>query len=79
MAALRTCGKTGQVIAVGHQLMDNTRIGLLDGTLSLVINSPTEKFVGETIAGMIRACQASADQGRHTIVIPFEICTRENI
>jgi LacI family transcriptional regulator len=79
MAALRTCGKAGQVITVCHQLMDNTRLGLLDGTLSMVINSPTEMFVSETVSGMIRACQASDDQGRQTIVIPFEIFTRENI
>jgi LacI family transcriptional regulator len=79
MAALRACGKVGQVITVCHQLMDNTRLGLLDGTLSMVLNSPTEKFVSETVSGMIRACQASEDQGRQTIVIPFEIFTRENI
>jgi len=79
IAALRTCGKAGQVVTVGHQLMDNTRLGLLDGTLSMIINSPTETFVHETVSAMIRACQASADQGRQTIVIPFEICTRENI
>jgi len=79
MTALRACGKSGQVIAVGHQLMENTRHGLLDGTLTMVINSPTERFVHETISGMIRACQAGEDQGRQTIVVPFEIYTRENI
>jgi LacI family transcriptional regulator len=79
MAALHTCGKAGQVITVCHQLMENTRLGLLDGTLSMVINSPTEKFVYETINGMIKACQTGEDQGRQTIVLPFEIYTRENI
>jgi len=79
MTALRSSGSAGQVVTVGHQLMDNTRLGLLDGTLSLVINSPTEKFVSESILGMIKACQANEEQSRQTIVIPFEIFTRENI
>ena len=79
ITALRTCGKAEQVVTMGHQLMDYTRLGLLDGTLSMIINSPTEKFVHETVSAMIRACHASADQGRQTIVIPFEILTRENI
>jgi len=79
MSALRSSGRAGKIITVGHQLMDNTRLGLLDGTLSMILNSPTEKFVTETISGMIKASQASEDQGRQTIVIPFEIYTRENI
>ncbi len=79
IAALHTSGKAGKVVTVGHQLMDYTRLGLLDGTLSLVINSPTEKFVSETVLAMIKSCQATEVQGRQTIVIPFEIFTRENI
>jgi hypothetical protein len=29
---------------VCHQLMDNTRIGLLDGTLSLLLHDPVDKL-----------------------------------
>ena len=79
MAALRTCDRAGKVVTVGHQLMDYTRLGLLDGTLSMILESPTEKFVHETFSAMIRACQSGEDQGRQTVVIPFEIFTRENI
>ncbi len=79
IAALRTSGKAGKVVTIGHQLMDYTRLGLLDGTLSMVINSPTEKLVSETVSAMIKACQTREDQSRQTIVIPFEIFTRENI
>jgi LacI family transcriptional regulator len=79
MATLRTRGKAGKVVTVCHQLMDYTRLGLLDGTISMVINSPIERFVSETVSAMIRACQTSDDQARQTIVIPFEIFTRENI
>jgi len=79
IAALRTSGRAGQVVTVGHQLMDYTKLGLLDGTLTMILNSPTPKFVHETISAMIKACQSSEDQTRQTIVVPFEIYTRENI
>jgi LacI family transcriptional regulator len=79
ISALRSSGKAGTIITVGHQLMDNTRLGLLDGTLSMIINTPTEKFIHETVLAMIKACETGAEQGKQTIVIPFEIYTRENI
>lgn len=77
--ALRASGKAGQIITVGHQLMDNTRDGLLDGTLTMILNDPLDLMAREAIAGMLRACQAPATQSKQTVVLPFEICTRENI
>jgi LacI family transcriptional regulator len=77
--ALRTLGKGGKIVTVGHQLMENTRLGLLDGTLSMVISNPLERFASETIRGMVRAASAKPDLGGQTIVLPFEIYTRENI
>ena len=78
MNALRTCDKAGKVVTVGYQLMDNTRIGLLDGTLTMVISHPLDLLASETIAGMIRACKAHlSTEGRP----PFcrSISTRERI
>ena len=77
--ALRASGKAAGIVTVGHQLMENTRSGLLDGTLTMVINNPLPRFVGETLSGMIRACKAPADAAPQTIVLPFELLTRENI
>jgi LacI family transcriptional regulator len=79
MNALRASGKANQIVTVAHQLMDNTRTGLLDGTLTIVINDPLEKLAGETISGMVRACAAPAETGKQTTVLPFELFTRENI
>ena len=59
--------------------MDNTRIGLLDGTLTMVISNPLDLLASETIAGMIRACKAPSEHGRQIAVLPFDIYTRENI
>jgi LacI family transcriptional regulator len=77
--ALRTTGKAGHIITVGHQLLDNTRLGLLDGTLSMIISNPLERFAAETIRGMAKACASKPDMSGQTIVLPAEIYTRENI
>ena len=79
LTAVRTCGKTGKLIAVGYELTDHTRGGLLDGALTMVIAHPLQKLARETIAGMIRASTAPSDSGNQTTVLPFEIYTRENI
>jgi LacI family transcriptional regulator len=79
MNALRNSGLANNIVAVCHQLMDNTRIGLLDGTLTMVMNDPVDKLATTTIKGMIKACATPADVSPQTTVLPFEIYTRENI
>jgi LacI family transcriptional regulator len=79
MSALRTCGKAGQIVTVGYELMDYTRAGLLDGTLTMVIAHPLPRLANETVHGMINACKSSTELNKQTIVLPFEIYTRENI
>jgi LacI family transcriptional regulator len=63
----------------GHQLMDVTRQGLLDGATSFIMSMPLSRFATETIAGMIRAARASTPGAAYNTVLPFEIYTRENI
>jgi len=77
--ALRSTGKSGQLTALGFQLMDNTRSGLLDGTLTMVISHPLEGMADGAIRGMIRACNSPDDAGNQTIILPFDLFTRENI
>ena len=38
--ALRASGRASKIVTVGYELMDVTRAGLLDGTLTLVISHP---------------------------------------
>lgn len=77
--ALRREHASGRVITVGHQLMENTRLGLLDGTLSMVLHLPMESLVPQLLASMIRACEQPEDTSARTVILPFEIFTRENI
>jgi LacI family transcriptional regulator len=79
MNALRRLGGATGIITVAHQLMDNTRSGLLDGTLSMVLNDPLDKMSREAVNIMIRGCTQPEERGRSTSILPFEIYTRENI
>jgi hypothetical protein len=60
-------------------LVENTRAGPLDGTISMVLNDPLDRLAREAFAIMIRSCTKPEDRGRITSVLPFEIVTRENI
>ena len=77
--ALRASGRASKIVTVGYELMDVTRAGLLDGTLTLVISHPLPLLADAAIAGMIRASAPSPDAGNQTTILPFEIFTRENI
>lgn len=79
LAALRSSGRSGDVVVVGYELMDITRAALLDGTMTLVISHPLQRIAEDTIAGMVSACTSQTDSGNWTRVVPFEIFTRENL
>jgi LacI family transcriptional regulator len=79
LAALRTSGMAGKITVVGYELMDITRARLLDGTLTMVISHPLQRLAEATLAGMLRAAADGAGAGKQTVVLPFDIYTRENI
>lgn len=79
LAALRASGKAGKLVMVGHDLMDTTKAGLLDDTLTLVISHPFETIARETISAMIRAKKSGPEAGRQSVLVPFDIYTKENI
>lgn len=68
LAAFRDSDRAEATVAVGYELMDETKSGLLDGILTLVISHSLELLARETIAAMIRsnfpmrAVQASASR-----------------
>ncbi len=79
MNALRTRGKSGHVMGLGFELTDNTRAGLLDGTLTMVLGHPLERLAQETISGMLRAIKLGPESGKQITILPFETYTRESI
>lgn len=79
LAALRDSGRSGQVVTIGYDLLDSTRAGLLDGSLTMVISHPFRNLARETVAALIRARQAGPAGGAPSVLVPFEIYTRENL
>jgi LacI family transcriptional regulator len=79
MNALRTRGKSGKIMGLGFDLTENTKAGLLDGTLTMVLGHPLERLARETISGMLRAIQLGVESGIQVTILPFETYTRESL
>lgn len=79
LAAIRASGMAGKLVTVGHELMDVTKAGLVDRSLSFIIAHPIERMARETIAATLRAKKAGAEAGAQSVLVPFEIYTSENV
>ncbi|SEM40733.1 transcriptional regulator, LacI family [Gemmobacter aquatilis] len=79
LAALRGLGRAGQIVTVGYDLFDVTRMALLDGTMTLVISHALDRLAREALDVMIKACAAPASGANLTRIVPFELYTRENL
>ena len=79
LAALRASGQAGRLITVGYDLTESSKTGLLDGSLTMMISQPLDRLARETIAATLRARQAPAGAGSQSVLIPFDLHTRENI
>lgn len=79
LAALKSTRRSGDLVVVGYELMDNTRAALLDGTMTVAIAHPLRTLADRAIRAMIRAISYPEDAGTLTSIVPFEIYTRENI
>ncbi|MEY5101145.1 MAG: hypothetical protein RJA36_3864 [Pseudomonadota bacterium] len=79
LAAIRASGRAGQLVTVGHDLMDTTKAGLLDRSLTWLISHPFERVARAAIAATLRAKKSGPDAGSQSVLVPFEIYTSENL
>lgn len=79
IAALRAMPKRADFVAVGYELFDATRAALIDGTLSLLISHPQERFARETIATLAKAKATGRGGGVHRATFDFDIYTPESV
>lgn len=79
LSALQASERTSEIVTIGHDIIDATRAGLLNGSLTMVLSHPRERLASETIAGMVRAVDLPQDAGGQKMVLPFDIITRENL
>jgi LacI family transcriptional regulator len=79
IAALRAIPKRDDFVAVGYELFDDTRAALIDGTLSMIISHPMERFALETITTLLKAKNSRRDGSAHRVTFDFNIHTPESV
>lgn len=79
LAAIRASGLAGKLVTVGHDLMDTTKAGLLDSSLTVVISHPFDTIARATVAATIRAKKSGPEGGSQSVLVPFEIFTSQNL
>ena len=80
MRALDESGAAGKVVAIGHDLTERTRAGLVHGTLQAVLSHPLELLAERAVELMARLTGAPEGRDRFTqVIVPFEIFTPENV
>lgn len=82
LSALRDQGRAQDIVVVGYELMDATRMGLVDGTLNFLISHPLNRLAEVTIQAMLAATAEGVDRAQNllpSVKLPFEIYTPENL
>ena len=68
-----------RIVTVGHELTDNTRSGLIDGLLKLVLAHPLERLATATVEAMTQATQGNQREATTHIQLGFDVLTAENL
>ena len=81
MQALRDQGDAVPrgLVTIGQELMEETRAGLIDGIVKLILSHPLRLLAETTIGAMLRAIEAAGREPATQITLPFDIYTVENI
>lgn len=80
MRALVDAGAAGRVVVVARDLTEDTRAGLIDGTLKAVLSHPLDQVAARAVDLMTRPLGGAGESPwfAHGIV-PFDIVTPENL
>lgn len=79
MRALRDEGAAERIVTVGLDLTDETRSGLIDGTVALILSHPFRSLAEATVGAMLRAVEDGRPDPPRQILLPFDVCTPENV
>lgn len=77
LEALHDAGRARGIITVGHEMTEHTRLGLIDGSLSLVVAHPVTRMAEDAISLMTADLRLGAAPSKR--VIGFDIHTPESI
>lgn len=79
MQALRDEGAADRVVTVGLDLTEETRSGLIDGALKLVLSHPMRRLAEAAVEAMAEAIEHGRREPAPQILLPFDIYTPENV
>jgi LacI family transcriptional regulator len=77
LEALRASGRARNIVSVGYELTDHTRMGLVDKELSFVMAHPVTRLAKEAVANMQEGLRARTGPSKR--IFGFDIFTPENI
>ncbi len=77
--ALRDRGMQRRVAMVCNELTPENRAGLIDGVVTLVINTPLPTLAARTVEAMIRALAGPLPETPVQVFLPFELFIPENV
>jgi LacI family transcriptional regulator len=73
MQAIREEGVGDRIVTVGRELTAATRVGLIDGTLSVVISHPMKAMAEAVVTSLIRATTSPQDAVFQHVILPTEL------
>lgn len=79
MRALREDDAYRRIVTVGLDLTEGTRSGLIDGVLRLVLAHPVRLLASTLVETMIVAIERGSQEPPRQLLLPFDICTAENL
>ncbi len=78
LKALREAGQSREVVYICHERTPVTEAALADGSIDLVINNPLDQ-VADSVTQMMSRCLTGKPIQEQVGVIPFDLCTSENL
>jgi LacI family transcriptional regulator len=67
-----------RLVTVGRDLTEDTRAGLLDGTIRLVLSHPRRAMAAAAVGAMVAATGGAAPPFQQ-VLLPFDLWTAENV
>ena len=78
MQAIADAGVAERLVTIGRDLTEDTRTGLLDGTIRLVLSHPMRPMAAAAVSAMVAVTSGSPPPFQQ-VLLPFDLWTAENV
>jgi LacI family transcriptional regulator len=77
--AIAKSGRKNEIVLVGHELTDNTRVFLANGSADAILNQNTEFIVDRTLHTLSALCSNEFSSDQVQQLAPVEVYLRDNL